>query len=356
MTPETNLNPLNVRGFNGRLESTFGPGAASDMLNEYTDTLSRAAPLIYRLRKGDSAAQAMKEITEAQVDYSPRAFTTEERSIMKRVFPFYSFTKSQLYFLSKELLSNPGGRLRQTIRATANAQGNDPKMPDYIADTAAIPVSESEDGTKRYVTGFGLMHEDPLSFFSPPKNMLLEAASRANPLIKTPLEYMTGQSFFQRESDGGRPLSSADPSIGRTIANIGNLTGLRDSTTPVTFPFSREVEHLAANSPASRLIGAARTVTDPRKDPLTKAINFLTGNRIADVSPAAEDTALAGRIGSILKEAGGRTLSETYIPKDRLTNLPKEEREMIEKLMELKGIIAKRRKQRKQELEFAGAQ
>jgi hypothetical protein len=74
------------------------------------------------------------------------------------------------------------------------------------------------------------------------------------------------------------------------------------------------------------------------------------------VSPAAEDTALAGRIGSILKEAGGRTLSETYIPKDRLTNLPKEEREMIEKLMELKGIIAKRRKQRKQELEFAGAQ
>jgi hypothetical protein len=355
--PNTNLNPLNVRGVGGRTKSTFGPAAASDMANEYVDTLNRAAPLIYRMRQGHSAAQSMKEIAEAQVDYSARAFTTEERSILKRAFPFYSFTKSQLYFIAKELLQNPGGRLRNVIRATDLARGNDPSAPDYISETAAIPLGQSEDGTKRFVTGFGLMHEDPLSFFGSPQEGLLETLSRSNPLIKMPLEFATGQSFFQRGPEGGRPIGDLDPAIGRTIANLGNLTGLRESTQPVRYPGSEIIEQLAANSPASRLIATARTLTDPRKDALTKATNLLSGVRISDVSPAAQDRATLEKATSILKGIGGRTFSDAYVPADKLATLPPETQELVKQLQELKKGIGKRRKERKKNaLEFAAAQ
>jgi len=353
--PGTNLNPMNVRGVGGKLHSTFGPAAASDMVNQYVDTLNRAAPLIYRMRKGDSAAQAMKEITEAQVDYGARAFTGEERSILKRAFPFYAFTKAQLYWVSKELLSNPGGRLRQTIRATASARGDDPTVPDYVGETAAIPLGETDDGTKRFVTGFGLMHEDPLSFFGGPQDALLEGLSRTNPLIKMPLEFATGQSFFQRGTDGGRPMRDLDPVIGRTLANVGNITGLRESNEPVRFPGSGIVEQVASNSPASRLLTTARTITDTRKDPLSKAANLLSGVRVADISPAAQDSALLNRVNSLLKDSGARQFATSYIPQDRLDRLSPQQRELVAQLEELKKLIAQRRKGRRNELQTAAA-
>jgi hypothetical protein len=355
--PDTNLNPLNVRGVSGRTKSTFGPAAAADMTNEYVDTLNRAAPLIYRMRQGHPASQAMKEITEAQVDYSGRAFTTEERSILKRAFPFYSFTKSQLYWVAKELLQNPGGRLRNTIRATDLARGNDPSTPDYVAETAAIPLGQTEDGTKRFVTGFGLMHEDPLSFFGSPKEAMLETLSRSNPLLKGSLEFATGQSFFQRGPDGGRPMNELDPVIGRTLANIGNLTGLRESTDPVRYPGAGFIEQVASNSPLSRVLTTARTLTDTRKDPLTKAANLLSGVRIADISPGAQDRATLEKVTQALKAGGARTFSSTSIPADRLAAMSPAERDLAEKLIELKKTIAKRgRARKKNALELAAAQ
>jgi hypothetical protein len=352
-SPDTNLNPLNVRGVNGKLKSTFGPAAASDMVNQYVDTLNRAAPLIYRMRNGESAAQAMKDIAEAQVDYSARAFTGEERSILKRVFPFYSFTKSQMYWVAKELLQNPGGRLRQTIRATASARGDDPTVPDYVGETAAIPLGESEDGTKRYVTGFGMMHEDPLSFFGGPQDAMLETLSRTNPLIKGPLEFATGQSFFQRGTEGGRPMRDLDPVLGRTLANVGNITGLRESTDPVRFPGSPIVEQIASNSPASRVFTTARTLTDTRKSALDKATNLLSGVRVSDISPSAQDNALMNRVNSLLKSSGAREFSSISIPKDRLDRLSPRDREMVEQLQEVKKLIAERRKQRRNEFQTA---
>ena len=59
--------------------------------------------------------------------------------------------------------------------------------PDYVAETASIPLGGSPDGSNRYLTGAGLMAEDPLSFLGGgARGALLEAGSRLNPLVKAP--------------------------------------------------------------------------------------------------------------------------------------------------------------------------
>jgi hypothetical protein len=338
--PGTDLNPLHVRGVNGRMRNEFGPTVAGDAVGKYTDTLNRMSPFLYKLRNGEDPARAMAEITRAQVDYSSRAFTPHERQL-KRLFPFYSFTKSQVGYVASELLNNPGGRLRQSIRATSDARGDDATTPDYIGGTTSIPLGEQPDGSKRFLTGLGLMHEDPLSFAGGPQSMLLELASRMNPLVKAPMEYMAGQSFFQTGTDGGRPLDELDPTVGRTASN---LLGLKK---PVEFPGSRELEMIAMNSPLSRVLTTARQLSDPRKGVTEKAVNLMSGVRISDVGPNVQDAVLRDRSVDLMKQLGARAFEKTYFGDDELAALPAPQRALAEKLTQLQSLLAERAKERR---------
>ena len=65
-------------------------------------------------------------------------------------------------------------------------------------------MGRQPDGSEVYLTGLGLMHEDPLSFFTPadPSQGLLEIASRMHPIPKAFAELAVGESFFQKGQIG----------------------------------------------------------------------------------------------------------------------------------------------------------
>lgn len=339
--PETSLNPLNVRGFNGKFKTTFGPTAAGDMVGKYTDQLNRLTPFINRLKAGVDPAEAAAAINFAQVDYSTRLVTPHEK-LLKRLFPFYTFTKQQAAYVAKELLTNPGGRLGASIRASRLAHNPDEITPDYVAHSASVPLGQLEDGSKRYLTGMGLMHEDTLAFGgSGVQGGLLELASRANPLVKGPLEWATGQSFFQRGPEGGRPLEDLDPTLGRLAANV---SGQKNA---VRFPGSAAVEAIVGNSPLTRVASTARQLTDTRKGVGIKALNLLTGVRVTDVSPAAEDAVLRERARNVMKEMGAKSFERVYFPKADMEAMPANERKEAERFNALMTLLASDAKKRK---------
>lgn len=184
------------------------------------------------------------------------------------------------------------------------------------------------------------MLEDPLSFLgSGFRGAGLEALSRINPLIKGPLEWATGQSFFQKTPMGGRPLEDLDPTLGRTISNIAG------EQYPVELP--RSLEALAANSPLTRLFTSARTASDPRKSNLAKAMQLGTGFRIADVSPGAQDAMLQEQIDEVKKSLGGRTFSKSYVPEDVRAQLSPQNLLDAMKMDALERLIRERKKKRR---------
>lgn len=351
--PGTTLNPLDIRGVETpkgglRTETKFGPAAAGNDLGYMTDSLNRLAPFINQLKKGVDPAEAAARIRAAQIDYGSEALTKFEREAMARLFPFYRFSRGVLPYTLKELTEKPGGRMATTIKA-ANRATNDEAMPDYLAGNVAVPIPAGTPliGPKagadpRYLTGLGLMFEDPLNALGGARHAGLELLSRMNPAIKGPLEFTTGQSFFQRGPHGGRPLDDLDPMLGRLIANI------RGEKEAVHYPGEKLLEPALANSPASRVLSTARTLSDRRKSATTKAVNLLTGLRLTDIPPRAREAVLRDLAEEeLLSLPGSRRLVEGYLPADRMEALSPSDRDKAERAMAALDILAARRRERK---------
>lgn len=369
-TDDTNLRPQDVRGnaFGNdgvpRSTSKFGPVAAGDIVGRYTDDMNRLVPFINQIKKGVDPVKAMKKIQEMQVDYSPRSFSEFEKGL-KHLLPFYSFSSRQVPYVAKELATNPAGRLGKIVRATRLARGEeDGSLPEYIGGTTAIPLGENEEGDKRFITGLGLMHEDPLSFLTMDKNSIFPAGgefmtelmSRTNPIIKAPMEIAAGESFFQRGPMGGRELVDMDPTIGRLASNVSEaVTGQPiEDASGRAIPFGGQItEHLIANSPLSKMFTTARVMTDPRKwegdiPGLGLATNLLTGVRVSDVSNASQESVKRERIQAFAREnLGAKQYSSVYIPKATIEEVQKKDPEKANRLRAVNRIGARKGQSKK---------
>ena len=350
----TSWNPLAVRGVRNRVASGFAPAAAGEEASHIVEGFNRISAFVHQLRRGIDPQQAAAEVLRSQAVYDARYFTPFEREIMQRAMPFFKFSKGMAVWMPTELMQRPSGKLAQLLRGANRMRNPDIMTPDYVAETTSVPLGEDAEGGRSYLTGAGLMMEDPLGFLgSGVRGGLLEAGSRLNPLLKAPLEWMTGQSFFQKGPMGGRSLEDLDPTIGRTLAN---LTGQREA---VRWPGSEGLEFAVANSPLSRLTTTARQLTGPlraARDPLRKgsllpeslktAVNLLTGARITRVSPAAQDALLRERTQQLMRRAGSKTFVKSYIPEEVEASMTPEELEEARKLEALMNTLARRSKAR----------
>jgi hypothetical protein len=341
------INPLATAGTMGETDRFFAARWGRGVGNQI-EGLVRTSAYIGLRKQGYNATEAAKRVKELFVDYSN--LSDSERKVMRRVFPFYAFTKGASTMIAKELATNPGGRLSHTIQSVNTLRGENVTTPDYVSDTTSISLGEQLDGSDRYITGFGLMHEAPLGLL-PTKGLQgfgLDLLSQMNPLPKSILEYSTGQSFFQQGPDGGRPLRDTDPLLGRIVSNVREgVTGEKEFTAQ---PLPRWLEVAAANSPASRYLSMTRTLTDTRKDAGTKATNLLTGVRVQDVSPAAREAILRERSEEILQNMGAKQFVQTYIPDYVKANMSPEQLEKVEQWEAMKKWLDDSAKRRKREL------
>ena len=148
------------------------------MVGKFSEDVNRFGPLIDMLKRGVDPAEAMRRINSTQVDYAARNYTDIERNLLTKLFPYYKFSKGSAIHHGSELLTNPGGRLAQTIHATADATNPEDLLPEYVSEKSSIPIpnegmlgklfGSSDPESKRYLTSLGLMHEDPLGFINSP--------------------------------------------------------------------------------------------------------------------------------------------------------------------------------------------
>lgn len=341
------LNPLNVRGAmtdeNVNVIARIGGDVGSA-----TEKLNRISPYVDLRLKGFSPREAAAKVKAQQGDYS--RLNPFERKFVRRAIPFYNFTRQQIPFTFRNLSEKPGGVMAQTIKGAKTAQQDSPIAPDYVRESASIPIDgtplesilgKSKDGGTRYLTGLGLAWEDMVGFVGGPKKFLQEVGSRMNPLLKAPVEWATGRSLFR----SGASLDSGDPTVGRTIANIKEMLG--GEKTKSAKPFgSQGLEFTAANTPISRLLSSVRQITDTRKGVVAKGFNLGTGLRVADVSPDRTDSTIANLAHEQMKELGARSYENVYLPKDVIEDMSDGDRESARLYNALIKMLNNRRKER----------
>jgi hypothetical protein len=348
---ESSWKPWDVRGVGGREKTTFNIGQAAEDAGWWTEAMNRISPFLAQIKKGVDPAEAARRVNEAQVSYAAKNYTPFESEVLSRLAPFYKFSKGAGTSLARELTTNPGGPTGQALRAMNRSRDSNEVLPDHISETAAIPLGQAANGDPRYLTGLGLMFEDPAQFFTNPSDAIGELISRSSPVVKVPIEMASGESFFQRGGDGGRPLDEMDPVLGRTLANIKGLATGTEQRDPVPTP--QWLEMLLSNSPLARYGSTVRTLSDPRKGAGAKALNTLTGLRVSDVSEAAVDSKSDEIARQLLKELGGREFIRSYIPDERKQRLSPEDQKKAEALVQLMNQLATRAKERKAKREAA---
>ena len=202
-------------GISSQYISDFGGQAIEDMLKKsgkfspftytravgnYTETQQKMGAYLTALKKGYSVDEALKFAEKAGFDYSK--LTPFEKNVMRRLIPFYSFSRKNLELQLSTLAKNPErlGNLTKMGRAAGTPTGTSEDgsvIPDWMRNRFMADFGESAYGLPQVLSGFGTPLEEQADLL---EDGLMGILSRLNPIIRVPLERATGKDFF-REQD-----------------------------------------------------------------------------------------------------------------------------------------------------------
>lgn len=346
------FNPLAVRGSNGNRNPLL---ELVDRAAETTDAANRYGTYLNQVRQNADPSEAARIANLTQVNYSPEAFTDFERRYLKRIMPFYSYTRGITPLIADEIVNRPAGKMGQSIRAIN--RGGEPSeenfIPEYLRQSASVPMPEGfplvglEPGSKlkRFLTNIDLPFESAINLITPGTgntawqkagNTLTKTAlnllGQTNPLIKGPLESITNRQFYS-----GRQLSDLYSMFEQTMGAPG-----------------RTLEQILVNAPGgSRLVGTARQLLDDRLDPQEKWSKFLvkalTGLTFHDVD-MERTRRLAARdmLNELLSTTPGvRTYENITVPPEVLAAMPKQQQDMYLLYKIIQSEAAKRARDKK---------
>jgi hypothetical protein len=316
-------NPLNLRGVGGANETTFAPARWGQELGASVDDVNRASAYLALRRQGYESAAAALKSKAAHYDYT--RLTGFEREVMRRAMPFYNWTRQNLPFQLEQLISKPGGATANAIKVGDNLRSQAGFVPDYIEQGLALPIGKEDDGRQRFLSHLGLPFEDVTGMIGSGEHPVLRSGEKMlgqlNPLIKAPLEAMTGRQFF----------------AGRDLENLYGPTG------------DTAVDQLIMNSPLSRAYTSARTLMDERKGAGAKALNLLAPAKVTDVDMDLQRQIAARQL---VEEAlaGNKNVGhfeELYVKPENLPNLSPQELQLLRLYKTIEAEQAKAAKAKK---------
>jgi len=325
-----------------------------ERVGKQVEDANRLGTYIGMLRQGATPDAAAREVFKTQVDYSPRAFTEFERKL-KRLVPFYSYTRGIAPSVVDNLLYRPGHLQGQSIRAISRASEPNEEFftPEYLRQSAAIPIpgGSPAEGLQRYVNNIDLPYEGLVNLFSPgigntPSQRLLNSAQKTgmnalgmlNPLIKAPLEMIMNRQLYS-----GRELSDL-------------YSSFENAVDPQYGPLARAAEQVFVNLPGgSKLNSIIRTSADERLSPAERAtkllINNLAGLKVTDVDQERTKR-LAARetLDELLQSTPGvRTYENVTVPEDVLRTMPEAQRRQYLLYKIIQSEAAKRARDKKKQ-------
>jgi len=251
------------------LSSEFVGYRAGRAVGNIIEQQARLVNFISNLRKTGDPLLAAQRTKQFLFDY--QNLSPFEKAFLKRLIPFYTFTRKNLATQVSALLTAPG-RIGTEVKVLTTigdvlggqklSEEDKAKLPDWIKQGIGF-LAEKKGET---ITIFGSLQtpfEQPFSALQP--NQLLGSIS---PFIKVPLEQTSGYSFFY-----GKPLSEVDNAAGfknapqaiKDFIGFREITGKRKDGTPFTWYVALNPErmNLLTNlPPTSRVISALKQVSN----------------------------------------------------------------------------------------------
>lgn len=272
--------------------------------NNIEDWMRTSHYLAKRL-DGYAPGVAAESTAKYHIDYSKA--TQGEKQILKRIVPWYGFSRGSLPPLLEDLVTRPA-KVGQGIRLTSGARDEGEFAPAYIAEGASMPFFGAPEGNARYLSSFGLPFEDDAFKMvgslgsGNVRRAITQAVGMTAPFPKVLGEIASDTQFYS-----GRRLSDLQPS------QLLSLNGMLPDR------LAQGLTQVVANSPAARFVSTADRAMDTRKWDGTGLLNLLSGVRVSDVDLArAKPAAQMQFLREELRPASGsRVREELYFPADQ---------------------------------------
>lgn len=253
---------------------------------EVTEENVRLPLFIDTWKKTGSFDDAAKNVFKYHFDYSPAGATDFENQYMKRISPFYVFTRHNLPLQLEMLFRQPG---KQMAGMRILQKMIDPKLrdqlPQYMQQGTSMQLSPEKNGEISVLTGLGLPLED-LNKIS-----VAGAMSSIGPL-KYPAEAISGYSSFYQ-----KPIEDVAPSFAKYYANgplralnPGNWLEIRELKQPDgTIKYIGNAQKLyALQSSIGRFTTTLGKANDKNVPAWTRAVGGFTGAQIKNVDLTQE--------------------------------------------------------------------
>ena len=199
-------NPLNSRNAFLQLNRDVGVG---------TETFLRGVLGFDVLKKGGSIDEAFEKVIKYHFDYEDLSMF--ERAVVKRVFPFYVWTKRALPLMIEETFKQPKKFARvEHFKAefTGHGEEDTAPIPDYFIRQGGFETPWSYKGEKMWILPDlpqYVVSETLMPFVQTEGTPIDKAVggfstffSNLSPLIKGPLERMTSRNFWKGYNYDGR--------------------------------------------------------------------------------------------------------------------------------------------------------
>jgi len=296
--------------------------------------------LYFQLRKqGLDASTAANQVRTTMIDYA-RGKTKFERDVLNNLFFFYSFARGELANTMTAMVTRPGGLTSQLhavegvaeILRDPNAiplpEGMDEQLKTLRGqETISRFIGRSDDGFPKLIQGFGVPIEELGKFINlrAPRELTMQSLIDAgahntrramtntlanlNPILKTPLEFVTDHSFFferplsdeslrkvaKFEEDYDKllahPFDAIPESVFKTI-NKANQTLLnaRDNGDGTFTADWKRLAWLSQLVPGyGRALSTARAATNKSLDLDERILRSITGVRPLEVDPGKSE-------------------------------------------------------------------
>ena len=203
------VNPISSRNAPLRLSRNVGIG---------TETYVRGVMAFDSLKRGDLAEEAFERVMKFHFDYSD--LSKFEASGIKRVVPFYTWTRKNLPLMIEQIGKRPGvfnqyNILKANIENMSEGmEGADAILPPWMVRQAGIRLPFKYDGEFMSVLP-DLPFKTPLEMLGPLTNPgdtpseRIQAAlgvmtTQLTPFVKTPIEWTTRRNMWKGYNFDGR--------------------------------------------------------------------------------------------------------------------------------------------------------
>lgn len=328
LTPSqlSKVNPLSADNYMFRGARAVG---------QFIEHQQKATAYITALKQGKTIEEALGLAAKAGFDY--RALTPFESKVLRRIIPFYSFTRKNIELQLKTLGEDPQ-RINQIMAVIQNL-GDKPSeeenkyLPDYIKGSLGIKLGDTPEGIAQYISNFGTPIEGFADLIN--GNPILKGVSMMNPLLKAPIELGIGKDSFRQQDlkdvydareYSGAPQVIKDllqiKAVEKPVLQKGEDGKLHEVGTRIQYVADPERLLIARSLFTSRGFTYLDQVFDGDLNGLLKALKLTTGLKIQQVDTEQQkgikESEQKRALEDLLKRYGEiSSYSDTYIPKNR---------------------------------------